>query len=113
MIGKKLATTIDKCTKKLLQLLEKAKEQGAKTIVLYLTDPLLTVSGVDFVRCKLDEDTYDEKIPKNIIKELEPIAGKVLAIADQLYEAGINAGMVIEIIEDTAKKIGLDVFHIL
>jgi len=111
-LGDKYARIIKEGTKRMEDLLKRAKERGAKTIILYFfppdVPPEIGIRGVDFVREDITEDDIytmrGEEWDKVLMSELEPLAEEIVEVAKRLYRAGIMAH---KVIEEVAKEVGL------
>ena len=102
-IGDRYSRIINECAGKLENIFKKAKDNGAKTIILYYSDAIPTIVSIAFTRRRL---TQEEVIMEEaIMDELTPLAEEVLQIARRLYDSGIDADT---IITEVAEKVGLN-----
>jgi len=106
-IGSRYAHIVDECARKLEEILKRAKDKGAETIVLYYSDAIPRIVDVAFIHKRLTEsDLLSINDLENLIMaELSSLSEEVLRIACRLYDSGIDAD---NVISEVAEKIGLN-----
>ena len=106
-IGDKYARIVNEGANKLEEIFRRAKDRGAKTIILYYSDAIPTIVSIAFTRRRLTERDllYLKDWEETIMDELTPLAEEVLQIARRLYSSGIDAD---KVITEVAEKVGLN-----
>ena len=106
-IGSRYARIIGECASRLEEILRRARDRGAKTIVLYYSDAIPRIVDIAFARRRLTDDNLlsISDWENLIMDELSHLAEEVLRIACRLYDSGIDAD---NIISEVAEKIGLN-----